>query len=38
LPGFNWMTQFQQNFDLDLNNPALYDQNMSYMTGPMNNG
>jgi hypothetical protein len=38
LPGFNWMTQFQQNFDLDLNNPALYDQNMNYMTGPVNSG
>jgi len=35
--GFDWMAQFQQNFDLDLNNPAAYDQNMDYMTGPVNN-
>jgi len=35
LPGFNWMTQLQENLGLDLNNPALvYDQNMEYMTGP----
>jgi hypothetical protein len=39
LPGFNWMTQFQQNLGLDLNNNALFDQNMvpEYLTGPSNN-
>jgi len=39
LLGFNWMTQFQENLGLDLNNPALLygDQNMDYMTGPSMN-
>lgn len=31
------MSQFQQNFGLDLNSAAVYDQNMDYMTGPVNN-
>ncbi|CAA7267126.1 unnamed protein product [Cyclocybe aegerita] len=34
LPGFNWMTQFQQNLGLDLNSSGMYNQNMNFMTGP----
>jgi hypothetical protein len=35
LPGFNWMTQFQQNLGIDMNNPnTFYDSDMTYLTGP----
>jgi len=34
LPGFNWMTQFQQNLGLDLDHASMYDSNTTYLTGP----
>ena len=32
--GFNWMTQFQENLGMNMNDPAtFYDSNMTYLTG-----
>lgn len=32
--GFDWMTQFQQNLGIDMNDPStIYDSNMTYLTG-----